>query len=1496
MTSSNERLSPSSWSSAQSDHGSAVASGSLFPPLGHDSKIPLFELVNVGDEIRLDNVYQNNTHALKTLEIRNVTDRPILVKLRSNLKNNQIAFQLENENIADLPAVILEHCATNTVDWSRQRIACNYHFNELFNYVNHIDELELEPQQTRRLILAFLPDTQTDGRFHGDISDESLQDSSLTMRDPADDTGEKRKFHVTGALFFFGYYMDELAAMASQMESDLPGSPVLATYELSIIFRASVCQSVLWTDVLETGLNFDDCMLGETYQKEFNIQNKSDIELHWLLNTIDLSNLNREDWLQFTDAETGETLDYQPVPGNSSRRILLTFIPKEVGEFNYDLQLENVNDARNMVQARIHASVRSVPREESLVVSSGNVLDFGDCISGLWTSKQITLNNVGEAPVEVRFIPESAEVVFDIKATILDSSDKAVHNKTGQKEDLMQASVGSYTEKSYSVGDASSVVSTSTHTVTNASEVNENEEYSRSSSPSSTSQNLWSTEGETRQMQNMGYAGRQQNAVSRMTVDNSDLSTDMSISGLSGSGLEEDVANERSTPPIGTVESYTRIEDLVLRPGKERVIQVSYRPRKDASINDFNAGQLIRRQFRIILEYGTYRSAESKERKAIQCKARTCTSFVEVIPKSINFGDTDVGTLKSLPVNIFNRSDIVARVELQFTSKVLNCLRGEIVIQPRSYMELKLDLYPRKVNPEYRKQITLVNYLNRDNDQIIEVHSTNIDKNRVTFHSLFYRILTATGANFLDFGTIVLNSPSIRTFTVENIRNSPLKLEITSSSPDDLVIYTRKRVSDQSTISLQEDDLVTTKDGRNQGIMSIFNLDHGLYSYTCSLVDDQDNDTTPSPASPVQVSSVEARSTESASPRRSTFAFSSGADNQSTAYLDLATTASFQGGHSRRKNSSLKPLNKSSLVHTSHLNRINKQQRTVESPARNEQKNTVNGKENESATEKPSSNSEQPREDVHDMDGARAKRSMGITAAKCKKRKSMDWSDIAGKTRVPFEDLIAVLEHGSRAATPLFPKLSAEERFVRQQLAWRRELERLIEKGDLVRTSLVEVDPNGEEEVVIVFTPNGESKPHVQSAPKKQDTRIFLRLVEFDRNIDQAEFENLLDLDDSAIPVRELIIRAQLCRSIMDLGQRNINFGLVERNERHAKSIVLHNRSETPLLYAIRKSGSIASGNIILGAGRYGVVRAFGKREIDFIFEPSLAGPFMERLIVENIRDPTNDQVLSLKALVRKPSTFFIKSLELAFGPCIVGRSCDKVETIVLTNTNKQVRSFEIKVDVNESNFGRYYGEFDFVVEDDDSNALSKEAEEEIENLEQKLKIARRKDQPDKIKKYLKKLAKLRGQEYNDEEGIVESSPAQTAGDLKKPSEDGTATGTAPKESSAIIKKTAESVVFQLDPNATKTISVHLKVMERPVDLQGHDDIKYNQEAPFQVQGQIMAHEYKNTDSCKHIMYTATICKDEEMYQRVLSEEALKNKESKDNGGSESSSAPKDQA
>ncbi|RCI02538.1 hypothetical protein CU098_001898, partial [Rhizopus stolonifer] len=354
----------------------------------------MFELTGIHGRITLDNVYLNGLHALRRLELRNLSDQSILIKIRSNLRN-QIAFQLENENMRNVPDTFE---TTNTVGWSCE--AEKYPFNQLFNLINHIDEIELGPGQCRPIVLAFLPERPDSADNEDDFDMSVTDDSSETFS----------MFNVTGSLFFFGYYNP--MPSVEDGSKDVLSTSSLADYQLSVKFRASVCQSALWTDAAETGLNFDDCVLGETYSKDFVIQNRSEIDLYWLLNTIDLS---KSDWLQFIDAETNELLGDKPISSYSSKQIRLLFMPKEVGEFNYDLQLENANDTRNVIQMKIHATVRSVLRKETLIVSSGNVVDFGDCVSGSWAIQQIVLNNVSESPVEIRFIPEGAEVIFDIK-------------------------------------------------------------------------------------------------------------------------------------------------------------------------------------------------------------------------------------------------------------------------------------------------------------------------------------------------------------------------------------------------------------------------------------------------------------------------------------------------------------------------------------------------------------------------------------------------------------------------------------------------------------------------------------------------------------------------------------------------------------------------------------------------------------------------------------------------------------------------------------------------------------------------------------------------------------------------------------------------------------------------------------------------------------------------------------------------------------------------
>jgi hypothetical protein len=391
---------------------------------------------------------------------------------------------------------------------------------------------------------------------------------------------------------------------------------------------------------------------------------RSEIDLQWLINAVDLSNRQNNSWLEFSDYDTGEPLIATPLPSFSQRRIRVTFRPKDVGEFNYDLQLENLNDSGNTVQVLVHAVVTAAHREESLVVSCGNIIDFGDCISGTWHKQRITLRNVSDTNIDIAFDAESSPVVFQLKNEDHLKRGSRGHNRVDRVNEL--------------TGDAFADVSTIESSLSASDLPTPHSAWnSRSSSPSNSSRR----KGEN-------------------SLDKGPLELMEFMRGSFGSptnASDADAIEESELQPLNDLsEGLTRIEEIAVSPGMERVIDVCYRPERDAQTPDHRGGRLTKRNFRLILSYGK-QTAGVKKRKVIQCKARTCTSFIEVSPKLVNFGDTDVGTLKSAPIHITNCSDLPARVEMRYISKVLNCYRGEIVIPPRQSFEIKIDIYPRKV-------------------------------------------------------------------------------------------------------------------------------------------------------------------------------------------------------------------------------------------------------------------------------------------------------------------------------------------------------------------------------------------------------------------------------------------------------------------------------------------------------------------------------------------------------------------------------------------------------------------------------------------------------------------------------------------------------------------------------------------------------------------------------------------------------------------------------
>ena len=61
-------------------------------------------------------------------------------------------------------------------------------------------------------------------------------------------------------------------------------------------------------------------------------------------------------------------------------------------------------------------------------------------------------------------------------------------------------------------------------------------------------------------------------------------------------------------------------------------------------------------------------------------------------------------------------------------SKILSAPRDEFTIPAFAVLPIRLEVLPQKVNPDYRKQITVLNLINRDDDATFEVHANNIDQ------------------------------------------------------------------------------------------------------------------------------------------------------------------------------------------------------------------------------------------------------------------------------------------------------------------------------------------------------------------------------------------------------------------------------------------------------------------------------------------------------------------------------------------------------------------------------------------------------------------------------------------------------------------------------------------------------------------------------------------------------------------------------------------------
>jgi hypothetical protein len=645
-----------------------------------------------------------------------------------------------------------------------------------------------------------------------------------------------RSFSVHGSISI------QATESSEDAETPMDARPAFtSTQVLNLPFFATVCRSLFTAALIDpsTGLasgpqlssgqlliDFGgDPVVGNEYHRDILLVNRSEIELVW--NTAVVNSRNKDSvWFSLRDLDSENVfgVDHSsqpvPLPSLSSRHLRLELhVKSPVNDFDFDFVLSNIHQLGNTVTCRAIGSGQAEGSADSLKIVSGNTLDFGQINDGAWAKRMITCKNAGDRPLDVNFsATEEYEVVFRLAGVAGDDMDEDVVERKSR-------------EKTISAGPVSEIrkdhVSALKSTSRPSSPSKSHDESARSDGPS-VSEFLFkqltggkseTSNGGSGSVLSVGHSARDHSrppsrALSRVTSRTS--------SHRYHSSVESDEEEEQAPPffrgePVPAAPALSpersnlldtvpnQLEEITMRPGTEYRIFVLYRPARDTTSPPEVAGALRQSSFKVYLESapsGSRAGTLPRFKRTINCTAESCTSVISLTSGAkIDFGEVTVGASKSSTLCITNLSALSARVEIAAISKVLNTNRNVIIIPPHETVEEKIEFFPRRINDKYEKQMFVRNLLNRANDQLVEIKSKNVDVHNLTLHSHLYRILTPSGSNFLDFASVVINTPTVRTVLFENLSSTAsLLLELSASQPEDVELFLKAEDAPASTL------------------------------------------------------------------------------------------------------------------------------------------------------------------------------------------------------------------------------------------------------------------------------------------------------------------------------------------------------------------------------------------------------------------------------------------------------------------------------------------------------------------------------------------------------------------------------------------------------------------------------------------------------------------------------------------------------------------------
>eukprot|EP00127_Corallochytrium_limacisporum_P000770 Clim_evm56s25 gene=Clim_evmTU56s25 len=752
-----------------------------------------------------------------------------------------------------------------------------------------------------------------------------------------------------------------------------------------------------------------------------------------------------------------------------------------------------------------------------------------------------------------------------------------------------------------------------------------------------------------------------------------------------------------------------KVYSVTIAPLQEREIIVRFRPVEGDTPENARTIKKRLMRFRVELNSTSTATVGMTERRTLQCRAQVCTSMVELSHSEVHLGDLNIGTIYTHVVDVANLSELPTKVEVLLRSKVVNCPKEVLYLGPLEKVSVRLQICPRRVNPDYRKEVIFANMFNRSNDQVLDLRSNNVDEKGVSLHSLFYNLVTPSARSYLSFGRVVSGFPSIRSFTLRNVTKSTLELRLTTDEDSSMKLFV-----------LQE---------RNAELLEI-----------------------PSAASVL--------------PPESPLLTAAKRSASHAEYLDLA-----QDGPT--------PL---SL-------------------------DTVTQRLDQSATKglrPPRKDGEKNGED--DSFGSPAKVMPPAPIDEAKKLKDTLRGSFEISNLLKTKDDDTTLHSDKQRAM-----LEKVEGFSRN-------FNTLLATNALMPVDRVSIPSQSSCEIVAVYVGNSHAvASQSRSVARHDEERIHIEVTQYDAGLLKSEklqgITGLASLTTiGSLPVRDLVVKLNICKSAIDIRQKNINFGSMSREDKRNKVLLIYNPTDVPLFYNIMKSGKIFSDDLHIGHHQKGIVAPYSSRKVEFLFKPTLPGRFEDVLLVQNLMNPNSIETVHLKAVIWKPPNFFIDHLLLDFGTLSFpesvfgsdGHPIKATRVLRIANISQKPRTFVVEFSQVAGTPGLPFS-ITLTQKETEVMTLTKEGEEEIEKLEQKLKIAKRKGQKEKAEKIEATLQKLKEgyQQGPIDNGTAEESVQDVSISMKN--EQG--------EREKTMKQTEHRVVFTLQPRIVQVVEVEIQIV-----------------------------------------------------------------------------------